>query len=149
MFRSFYRTGIPVLVLIIFGLQVIFLSPESYTQGMFKITDVPGGGGGSTGQSDDSGSSSSTLLIVGGVIIAGLLFYKLVIDKDKPKKEEKQDSTSQESLLLRTPENILSGAISRHSKLTADIPVNIYLGYQNPDPVLCEKKFIMGIIYNF
>ncbi len=148
MFRSIYITGIPVFVLVIFGLQVIFTSPESYAQGLLRTADDIGGSG-STTQSEAPGNNSSTLLIVGGVIIAGLLFYTLVIDKNKNKKEEKQDSTSQGSLLLRNPTDILSGATSRHSEMTADIPVNIYLGFQNFNPVLCEKKFIVGITCNF
>lgn len=149
MFRSIYRTSVPVLVLIIFGFQVMLSSPESYGQGLLRTTDVPGGGGGSTSQTGDSGGSSSTLLIVGGVIIAGLLFYKLVIDKDKPKKEEKQDSTSEESLLLRSSDHILSAELSKHSDLMTKIPVNVYMGFQNVDPAFCEKKFIMGISCNF
>ncbi len=149
MIRSSYRTYIPVLVLIFFGLQVILSSPESYGQGLLRTSDVPGGGGGSTSQTEDSGGNSSTLLIVGGVIIAGLLFYKLVIDKDEPKKEEKQDSTSQESLLLNSPDNIIPEQFSKHAEMMAEIPLNIYIGFQRSDPVLREKKFIMGISCNF
>ncbi len=148
MFRFIYRTSIPVLVLIIFGLQVILSSPESYGQGLLKTSDVPGGSGGSTSQPEDTGGSSSTLIIVGGIIIAGLLIYKLVIDKDKPVKEEKQDTTKQESL-LSTPKSILSSAISKQAEMTVNIPINIYLGFQNIDPALRERKFIMGVSYNF
>ena len=145
MFRSIYQTCIPVLVLIIFGLQVIFSSPDTYAQGMFKTADVPGGSG-STTQSQNTSDDGTTLIIVGAVIIAGFLVYKLVINKDEPKKEEKQDSTSQQSLLL-TPERILSG--SKHAPSLTDIPVNIYMGFKYSDTVLCERKFIMGISYKF
>ncbi len=149
MFRSIYRTSVPVLVLLIFGLQVIFLSPESYSQGLLKTANVPGGGGSSSGQTEDTGGGSSALLIVGGVIIAGLLFYKLVIDKDESKKEEKKDSTSQGSLLIRSPESLLPVEMPNRAQMMPDIPLNIYLGFQNSDPVLREKKFIMGISCKF
>ncbi len=149
MYRSSYKTCIPLFVLIFFGLQVIFSSPDSYGQGFLKTTDVPGGGGGSASQTEDTGGGSSGLLIAGVVIIAGLLVYKLVIDKDDSKKKEKQDSTSQKSLLLRAPKNILSEQFSKHPELTADIPLNIYVGFQRFDPCLHERKFIMGISYSF
>jgi hypothetical protein len=149
MFLAIYRTGIPILVLIIFSLQTIISSPEGYAQGLMKTDDFPGGGGGSTSSSEDTGGGSATLLIVGGVIIAGLLFYKLVINKDEPKKEGKQDSTSDQSLLLRNDETIASNILSENLKKMQELPVNLYLGFQKVDPALPERKFIMGITYNF
>ena len=148
MFRSIYTACIPVLVLIIFGLQVILSSPDTYAQGMFKTSDVPGGSGGTPTEPINTADNGTTLIIVGAVVIAGILVYTLVLDKDKSKKEEKQDTTSQQSLLLN-PKNILTGEISKHSPALTDIPVNIYLGFQNIDPALSEKKFIMGISYKF
>lgn len=147
MFRSIFRTGVPFLVLIFFGLQVILSSPDSYAQGMYKTTDVPGGSGGVPTQPSNT-EDNTTLIIVGAVVIAGILVYTLVLNKDKSKKEEKQDSTSQQSLLFN-PKNVLTGKISKHSPSLTDIPVNIYMGFQNIDPALSEKKFIMGISYKF
>jgi hypothetical protein len=148
-FRSIYKISIPVLVSLIFGFQIIFSSSETYAQSLIKINDVPGGGGGSSSQSQDTGGSSSTLLIVGGVIIAGILIYKLVIDKDEPKKGEKQDSTSKQSILLRDNADFASNMISDELRKMQEIPINIYLGFQIYDPVLPERKFVMGISCKF
>lgn len=148
MFRSFYRTYIPVLVMLIFGLQAIFYSPDSYAQTLMKSTDVPGSGG-STSQSQDTGGSSSTLLIVGGVIIAGLLLYTLVIKKDNPEEGEKQDSTSARSLLPGSNSLLAAGMVSENLRRMQQIPVNLYFGFQRANPVLPERKFILGITCNF
>ncbi len=149
MFRFIYKTSIPVLVLIIFGLQSVLLTPDGYAQGLMKTADVPGGSGGSSSQSSDSGGGSTALLVIGGVIIAGFLFYKLVLNKDEPKKGEKEDSTSNESLLLRSSKNFASDVQTENLRKLQEIPVNLYLGYQQIDPVIPEKRFIMGISYNF
>ncbi|HKB86678.1 MAG TPA: hypothetical protein VKD08_10935 [Ignavibacteriaceae bacterium] len=150
MFRFIHKTSIPVLVLIIFGLQSVLLTPDGYAQGLMKTADVPGGGGGgSSNQSNDSGGGSTALLVIGGVIIAGFLFYKLVLNKDEPKKEEKEDSTSNESLLLRSSKNFASDVQTEYLKKLQEIPINVYLGYQQIDPVIPEKRFIMGVSYNF
>ncbi len=149
MFRSIYRTSIPVLVLLIFGFQTVMYSPEGCAQGLMKIADFPGGSGGSTSSSEDTGGGSSTLLIVGVVIIAGVLFYKLVIDKDEPKKEEKQDSTSEQSLLLKSDQAFTSNVLSENLRKMQDIPINVYLGFQKVDPAVIDRRFIMGISYNF
>ncbi len=150
MFRFIYKTSIPVLVLIIFGLQSIILTPDGYAQGLMKTADVPGGGGGgSSSQSSDSGGGSTALLVIGGVIIAGFLFYKLVLNKDEPKKGEKEDSTSNESLILGSSKTFASDVQTENLRKLREIPVNVYLGYQQIDPAIPEKRFIMGISYNF
>ena len=146
MFNKINKIYVPVLVIIVFGLQTILSSPEIYAQNRV-FADVPGSGGGTTGQSQDTGGSSSTLLIVGGVIIAGLLFYKLVIDKDEPKKDEKSDSTSNQSILLKN--NIYIQNQNTVLKEVQPLPINLYVGIQKIDSALREKRFIMGISCNF
>lgn len=148
MIRSIYRKLIPVFVLMIFGFQSVLLSPESYAQGLMKTADVPGGGG-STTQSEDSGGGTSTLLIVGGIIIAGIILYQLVINKDDSESGNKQDSTSTQSLLQLKNTGLAANALSGSLRKLQDIPVNLYIGFQKVDPVLTEKKFVMGISCNF
>lgn len=148
MFRSLYRTYIPVLVILIFGFQAIFYSPHSYAQTLMKSNDVPGGTG-TAGQSQDTGGSTSTLLIVGGVIIAGLLIYTLVIKKEKPEEGEKQDSASTQSLLPGSNSLLAAGTVSENLRRMQQIPVNLYFGFQKANPVLPERKFILGITCNF
>lgn len=149
MFRSFYKLSLPVLVLIIFGLQSILYSPDGYAQGLMKISDDIGGSSGATSQSQDSGGNSTTLLIIGGVIIAGFLVYKLVINKDEPIKDEKQDTTSSQSLILRNNNDLASNVFSENVRKLQEIPVNLYVGFQNVDPYLSGRKFIMGITCKF
>ena len=148
MFRSLYRTYIPVLVILIFGFQAVLSSPETYAQSLMKNTDVPGGGG-SSSQSQDTGGSSSTLLIVGGVIIAGLLFYAFVIKKEKSEEGTKQDSTAAQSLLPVTKSFLAAGTVSENLKRIQQIPLKLYFGFQRGDPVIPDRKFILGITCNF
>ena len=149
MFRSIYQAGVPVLVLLIFGLHAILSSPEGYAQGFMKINDNIGGNGVPTGQTQDSGGDNTTLLIVGGTIIAGFLIYELVIHKKESNKEEKQDSSSNESRLIKSRINFASDTEPESIHKIQDIPVNIYMGVQKVDPALYERKFIMGISCSF
>jgi hypothetical protein len=148
MFRSINRACVPVLILIIFGIQTILSSPESYAQGLMKINDNIGGSN-VPAQTQDSGGDNTTLWIVGGTVIAGVLIYELFIHKKESKKEEKQDSTTTESLLLRSHINFASDTPSERFREIQDIPVNLYIGFQKVDPVLSERKFIMGISCTF
>lgn len=149
MIHSIYRKFIPVFIVMIFGFQSVLLSPESYGQGLMKTADIPGGSGGSTSQSQDSGGSTSTLLIVGGVIIAGIILYQLVIKKDKSDDGDKQDSTSTQSLLQLKNTGFATNGLSESLRKMQKMPVNLYIGFQKVDPLLTEKKFVMGISCNF
>jgi hypothetical protein len=149
MCRPGNKITLPLLVLIIFGLQIIFYSPESYPQSLMKTADFPGGGSGSPGSSGDTGGSSSALFIIGGVIIAGLLVYEFVVNKDESKKDEKQDSTSNQTFLLDNPHAYASGTFFKDLRGVEQIPVNLSLGIQKVEPGLTEMKFIVGISYNF
>ncbi len=148
MFRSIYKKCLPVLLLILFGIQIILLSPDGYAQGHLRVNDDIGGGG-TTGQTQDSGGNSTTLIIVGGVVIAAILLYTLVLQKNKSAKESPQDSTSNQSILLKKQPELFSGPVSENLRKMQEIPVNLYMGYQKVDPVLPERKFVMGISYNF
>lgn len=148
MLRSVYKKSLPVLVLLMFGIQVVLLSPDSYAQGHLRVYEDIGGGG-TTGQTQDSGGSTTTLIIVGGIVIGAILLYTLVLQKDKSVKEEKQDSTSSQSILLKSQTGLFSGKVSETLRKVKEIPVNLYLGYREVDPVLPERKFVMGISYNF
>lgn len=146
---QYYKSIIPMLIIIILGLQTIFYSQESYAQSLMKSTDFPGGGSGSSGSSEDSGGGSTTLFIVGGVVIAGLLFYEFVINKDEPKKEEKQDSTSNQSILLNNLNTHPAAAHSGVSREMEQFPVDLCLGFQRIEPGINKMKFIVGFSYNF
>lgn len=149
MFRSIYKKFIPVFVLMIFGFQIVFSSPDSYAQGLIKVADVPGGGSGSTSQSQDSGNSTTTLLIVGGVIIAGIILYQLVIKKDESEEGNKQDTTSSQSPLQLKNTGFETNALSESLRKMQEIPINLYIGFQKVDPLLPERKFVMGVSCNF
>lgn len=148
MFRSVYKKSLPVLVSLLFIFQIILLSPDGYAQGHLRIYDDIGGGG-TTGQTQDSGGDNTTLIIVGGVVIGAILLYSLVLHKDNSDKEAKQDSTSNQSILIKKRPEFFSGRISENLRKMQKIPVNLYMGYQSINPVLTEKKFVMGISYNF
>ena len=148
MYNSIYRRSLPVFVLMIFGFYAVFLSPDTYSQGLMKAADVPGGGG-STSQSQDNGSSSSTLLIVGGVIIAGIIIYQLVINKDKSEDGEKQDSSSTQSMMKLKNTGFANNSVSEALRKMQNIPVNLYIGFQKADPLIPERKFVLGVSCNF
>ena len=149
MFHSIYKISMPSLLIIIFVCYAIFSSPDSYAQGFYKINDKIGGNGSSTSQPENTSDNSTTIIIIGAAIIAGFLVYKLVLNKDTSAKVEKKDSTSSDESSLIKPidesNNITLSAMKKLQKM----PVNFFVSIQKPDILIPERKFIMGISYNF
>lgn len=108
-----------VLVLLSFFLNVILLSPNSFSQSIEQSKDKIGSGG-STVQQEDSKSDNTFLYIAAGAIVVGLIVWKVFLDKKetKTKEETKTDSTkvssgeikienrSKELLLEQTPNEV-------------------------------------------
>jgi hypothetical protein len=142
MFRLQFKKYIPALIIVIFACYSILSSPECNAQGLYKISDKIGGSS-TPSQTQDNSDNNTTLLIIGAAAIIGLVVYTLVIKND-----EKKDSTSNQSLLNK-PIIKSYNSNSLELKKLQHLPVNFYVGIQRPDLLVPERKFIMGISYNF
>lgn len=149
MFQLLYKTYMPGLLIIIFSWYILFSSPECYAQVLYKISDKIGGSSGSTGQSQDNNGNSSTLIIIGAAVIVGVLVYKMVLSKDDTKKNEKKDSTSKQSLLIKQINNNACGIAGSELENLKQLPINFYFGLQRSEALIAERKFILGLSYNF
>jgi len=130
--------------LLILGLILtISFSDLSYSQQLNKIFDVPGGSSGSTTTTVES-NDNAMLYIVGGAIVVGIVVYALMRDKkEKPTK----DTTA---VLL--DEDFLEKNLSLNekvSKMQSQIPINISFGMQSNKALKDERRYFLGLQYNF
>lgn len=130
--------------ILILGLFLsIFICNLSYGQQLNKINEDIGGGSGSTTTAVES-NDDYTLYIVGGLIVTGIVVYALLRDnKEKPTK----DTTA---ILL--DEDFLEKNLSFNEKVSnvqSQIPINISFGMQRDKALKNERRYFVGLNYNF
>lgn len=128
----------------IFFLLLSYSLNTTNAQQVHKIFDVPGGGSGSTNSSSSSDNDSKILYIVGGAVIVGVVVYALLQNK---KENKKQDTTA---VILNN--DFLEKNLTVNDKLSnmkSQIPVNILFGFQSDRVLREEKRYFVGLNYNF
>ena len=106
-------------------------------------SDIPGGGSGSTNtevQSDDN----TLLYVVGGAVVVGIVVYALMQNK-KGKSIKDTTTAFLDSDLLRQRLSLSENI----SNVQLQIPVNILFGMQNNFLRKEEKRYYVGLAYNF
>jgi hypothetical protein len=85
---------VAAVVLLCFFLNMILLSPNSFSQSIEQSKDKIGGSS-STVQQEDSKNDNTFLYIAAGVIVVGLIVWKVFLDKKetKAKQNTQTDST--------------------------------------------------------
>lgn len=127
---------------------IVFLSlsitvNDTYSQTLFKINEGIGGGG-STNTSVSESNDNTMLYIVGGAVVAGIVVYALIKDK---KETPKKDTTA---VILN--DDFLEKQLTLNDKIQkykSQIPINISLGIQNNFLDKEEKRYFVGLAYNF
>lgn len=117
----------------------------SNAQQLNKIFEVPGGGSGSTNTSVES-NDNSMLYIIGGAVIVGVVVYAVLKNK-KDKEKSKNDTTA---VLLN--KDLTQSNLSLTNKLVnnnVSIPINISFGLQNDLIMKEQKRYFVGLAYNF
>jgi hypothetical protein len=131
-------------ILIFVSLIFLIVSGSvSYSQQLQKILDVPGGGSGTTNTSVDS-NDDYLLYIVGGAAIAGIVIYALLKDKKEKQKTDTTAAILNDEFLekqLTFNDQIL--------KYQSQIPINITIGMQNDIIRKEDKRYFVGLNYNF
>jgi hypothetical protein len=128
----------------VFFMVILFpvFSGTSFSQQLFKIYDEIGGGGTTTTVTEES--DNTMLYVVGGAVIAGIVIYALLKDK---KETPKTDSTK---AILKN--DFLEKQLTlndRIQKYRSQIPINISFGMQNDFLRKEDKRYFVGLAYNF
>lgn len=115
----------------------------SYSQSLNKIFEDIGGGSGTTSTNVES-NDDYTLYIVGGLIVTGIVIYALLRDKkEKPTKDTTSVSLNEDFLEKNLSYN------KKIAKLQSQIPINITIGIQRDKALKDEKRYFVGLAYNF
>ena len=114
-----------------------------YGQQLNKIYEDIGGGSGSTNSAVES-DDDYTLYIVGGLVVTGIVVYALMRDK---KENPTNDTTS---AILN--DDFLAKNLSyneRVANMQSQIPINISFGIQKDKALKDERRYYVGLNYNF
>jgi hypothetical protein len=130
--------------ILILGLILsLIICDLTYSQQLNQIYEDIGGGSGST-NTDVESNDDYTLYIVGGLLVAGIVAYALLRDK---KEKPTQDSTS---AILN--DDFLEQNLSYNEKvknIQSQIPINISFGVQRDKALKDERRYFVGLNYNF
>lgn len=121
----------------------IFICDLSSGQQLNKVFEDIGGGSGSTTTNVES-EEDYTLYIVGGLIVTGIVIYALLRDK----KEKPTSDTTAAILDEKFLERNLS-IIEKVSNVQSQIPINISIGIQRDLALKNERRYFVGLNYNF
>ncbi len=139
--KMLIRSSNKFLILGLF-LTLIF-SNFSFSQQMNKLFEVPGGGSNNSATTVES-NDNTMLYVVGGAVVVGIVVYALMRDK----KENKTKDTI--AVLLK--EDFLAQNLSINEKvsnLQSQIPINVSFGVQRDKALKDERRYFVGLNYNF
>ena len=112
-------------------------------QQLNKFYEDIGGGSGSTNTEVES-NDDYTLYIVGGLIVTGIVVYALLRDK-----KEKPTSDTTSAILNN---DFLEKNLSYNEKINnmqSQIPINISIGMHRDIALKNERRYFVGLNYNF
>lgn len=116
---------------------------NTYSQTLFKINEDIGGGG-NTNTNVSESNDNTMLYIVGGAVVAGIVVYALLKDK----KEKPKDDTTAVGLDKDFIERQLT-LTEQIQNSQSQIPINLSLGIQNDLFKKDEKRYFIGLAFNF
>jgi hypothetical protein len=115
-----------------------------YGQQFNKFSDVPGGGGSGTTNTAVESSDNTLLYVVGGAVVVGIVVYAMMQEK-KEKSTKDSASAILNDVFLEKKFTINDQILKYQSK----IPINISVGMQNDIIKKDEKRYFVGVAYNF
>lgn len=131
------------LITIIFFLVISIPINNLYSQQLNKLFEVPGGSS-TTTTSSSTENSTTTLYVIGGAVVVGIVIYALLRDKkEKPIK----DTTA-----VIFDEDFLQNNLSFNDKMSnmqSQIPIDVSFGFQSDRVIRDEKRYFVGLNYNF
>lgn len=129
---------------LILGLFIsLIFSNFSFSQQMNKPFEVPGGGSNNSTETVES-NDNTMLYVVGGAVVVGIVVYALMRDK----KENKAKDTTAAILNDDFLEKNLSYQ-ERVANVQSQIPIIISFGVQKEKALKDERRYFVGLNYNF
>lgn len=130
--------------ILILGLFLsLIICDLSSGQQLNKAFEDIGGGSGSSSTTVES-NDDYTLYIVGGLIVTGIVVYALLRDKkEKPTKD---------TIAVILDDKFLDQNLSLNEKVSnvqSQIPINISFGMQRDKALKDDKRYFVGLNYNF
>ncbi|MBK7629619.1 MAG: hypothetical protein IPJ23_02665 [Ignavibacteriales bacterium] len=139
-----YSSNIVSFCLILGLLFTLSANDLAFGQQFNKIkSDIPGGGTGTTNTQVES-SDNTLLYVVGGAVVVGIVVYALMHDK-------KEKSTKDTTAAILNDE-YLDQNLSLNEKILnaqSQIPINISFGMLREKSCSDEKRYFIGLNYNF
>lgn len=129
-----------MLLVITFGITNI-----SEAQQVNRISDKIGGSSGNTTNVNES-KDNTFFYVAGAAIIAGIVIYAILSDK-KSVEKTKSDTTA-----ILNDEELVNKYLTFSDKLQSyqtQIPINLSIGIQNDLVRIEEKRYFVGLRYNF
>lgn len=139
-----YKQSIIISFLIALVISLALPIEYSNAQQINKLLAPPGGGSGTTAVK--SSSDNTALYIIGGAVIAGAIIYAVFLNK-KNKEHKGKDTTS---ALINN--DLLTSNLTFNemvSNIQSQIPINISVGLQNDLVMREDKRYFVGLNYNF
>lgn len=127
-------------------ISCLFFINISQAQQVNKIFEEIGGGSGTNNDRITESEDNTIYYVLGAAAIAGIVIYAVLQDKKSKDKSntDTTDVTSNEEFIEK--QLILSKKILSYK---SDIPINVSLGVKNDLIRKEEKRYFVGISYNF
>lgn len=130
-----------LICILIFSI-IFFTDNFTYSQSLFQINSDIGGGSNNT-QNVSENNDDIMLYVIGGAIVAGIVVYALMKDK---KEKPKDDSTAVINSDYLDRQLTLTDKVQNYQ---SQLPINVSLGFQNDLLKKDEKRYFIGLAYNF
>lgn len=130
--------------LILVFLITLNINSNTFGQQINKISDVPGGGGSNNTNTEIESNDNTMLYLVGGAVVIGIVVYALMKDK---KEKSTKDTTA---VILN--DNFLQKQLTLKDEVLkhqSQIPINISFGMHRVKSFSDEKRYFVGMSYNF
>ena len=139
--KQYLKTLSNLLIFVL--LLTLSIGDFCYSQQINKIFDVPGGSSNNTSTTVES-NDNTLLYVVGGAVVVGIVVYALMRDK---KEKQVKDTTA---AILN--DDFLEKNLSYHERIAnvqSQIPINISFGVQKEKALKDERRYFIGLNYNF
>lgn len=120
----------------------IFVEINSAQQ-LNRVYEDIGGGSGTTNTSVNS-NDDTMLYVVGGAVVVGVVIYALLQNK-KTIEKSKEDTTA-----VNIKNELLSNNyLSKENPANLQLPINVTFGMKRDKLLNDEKRYYVGLSYNF
>lgn len=138
------NNNLTIFLILTFICSIMFIEVNTAQQ-VNRIYEDIGGGSGTTNTSVNS-NDDTILYVVGGAVIVGVVIYALLNNKKETEKS-KQDTTAVNIYNPLLSKNLLLPDQTANANL--EVPINLSFGMQRDKFFNNEKRYYLGLSYNF